>query len=267
MGRLGAALTCARARRATVAGPNPYLSLLSAFACMPFVVTIDGPAGAGKSTVARQLSRRLGFRYLDTGAMYRALTLAAVRAGCPASDGTALGRLAREVVITFDPEGRTFLDGEDVSDGIRDGEVTALVSEVSAHPEVRAAMVGLQREVARGAIVRAPRREAVVCEGRDMGTAVFPAAPVKVYLDADPATRALRRVKDLAARGEEAPFKRVLSDVETRDQKDAGRAASPLRRADDQVYVDTSGLSAREVEDHLEALVLERLRNRGGASA
>ena len=214
------------------------------------IVAIDGPAGAGKSTVAREVARRLGAAYLDTGAMYRALTLLAVRRGVAASDGEALVALARQHPVEIVPTGdgdRVFVDGEDVTAEIRTPEVAALVSEVSAHPGVREQMVAAQRALM--------SRGDWVSDGRDVGSTVWPDAEVKVFLTASPEERARRRCAELAARGMELDEAQVLADVRRRDQLDTTREASPLRVADGAVVIDSSDLDARDVADRVMSLV------------
>ena len=214
------------------------------------IVAIDGPAGAGKSTVAREVARRLGAAYLDTGAMYRALTLLAVRRGVAASDGEALVALARQHPVEIVPTGdgdRVFVDGEDVTAEIRTPEVAALVSEVSAHPGVREQMVAAQRALM--------SRGNWVSDGRDVGSTVWPDAEVKVFLTASPEERARRRCAELAASGMELDEAQVLADVRRRDELDTTREASPLRVADGAVVIDSSDLDARDVADRVMSLV------------
>ena len=214
------------------------------------IVAIDGPAGAGKSTVAREVARRLGAAYLDTGAMYRALTLLAVRRGVAASDGEALVALARQHPVEIVPTGdgdRVFVDGEDVTAEIRTPEVAALVSEVSAHPGVREQMVAAQRALM--------SRGNWVSDGRDVGSTVWPDAEVKVFLTASPEERARRRCAELAVSGMELDEAQVLADVRRRDELDTTREASPLRVADGAVVIDSSDLDARDVADRVMSLV------------
>jgi cytidylate kinase len=215
------------------------------------VVTIDGPAGSGKSTLARLLADRLGFRFLDSGAMYRALTLKALREGVDPADGEATAALLARTAIRLAGAGggqRALLDGEDVSGAIRGPAVTAAVSRVAAHPRVREGMVERQR-----AFVREGGGRGVVVEGRDIGTVVFPDAAVKFFLDASPEERARRRA---AETGGSAEAEREA--MGRRDAADAGRAVAPLRAAGDAETVDTTG---RTVEQVLETL-LDRVRGR-----
>lgn len=212
------------------------------------VVTLDGPAGSGKSTVARAAARRLGLAYVDTGATYRAATLAVLRAGVALDDvdGVRAAALAADVALVTDPDApRVLLEGEDVSAAVRGADVTAAVSAVSAVPEVRARLVQVQRTaMAPGA----------VAEGRDVGTAVAPRAVVKVFLDADPQVRAARRAGDtdagVAATGPDL-VSAVAADLARRDALDSGRAVSPTRAAADAVHLDSSALSADEVVDRV----------------
>lgn len=222
---------------------------------MGFVVTMDGPAGAGKSTVARALARDLGWRFLDTGALYRALTLAAIEGGVAIDDGAGLATLAAKADIRQGDEGRTYLGDRDVSGDIRSEAVTSRVSAVSAHPEVRSALLDVQRRAAIDADL--------VCEGRDMGTVVFPDAGLKLYLDADAATRARRRLRDLERQGEVVALEELERRIRERDRSDATRAAAPLRRAPDQIYLDTSGLGFDAVLAQVKEAVADRLRRRG----
>jgi cytidylate kinase len=216
-------------------------------------IAIDGPAGAGKSTLARRLAGRLGFLYIDTGAMYRAVALWARRLGVAWDDAARLEQLARESRIELGPDGRVSLNGEDVSEAIRDPEISEGASRVSAIPGVRRALVEKQQQMGRQA--------SVVMEGRDIGTVVFPEAEVKIYLDATPEERARRRMKDLAARGVAADFAQVLEEMKRRDQRDSTRADSPLRQAPDAIYVDSTGMSEDEVEQALLKIVRERTSN------
>jgi cytidylate kinase len=206
-----------------------------------FVIAIDGPAGSGKSTTARLCAERLGFHHLDTGAMYRAVTLKALRDKTDLSDARALAGLLRrtKVGVTWDRRGmRVLLDGCDVSEEIRRPEVSGFVSEVSAVPAVRSRMVVEQRRVARG--------RTVVCEGRDIGSVVFPNADLKVYLECDAAERARRRRMELAANGTRISTRAVLSNLTRRDRIDSGRKASPLVRVPDALLVDTTMLAIDE---------------------
>ena len=215
------------------------------------IVAIDGPAGAGKSTVAKLAADRLGMGYLDTGAMYRALTLIGLREGVAPDDGRELAALTARHAIRLHDDGRSLVvkvDEVDVSVAIRRAEVTATVSEVSAHPDVRRAMVALQREVlATG--------DDWVVDGRDIGTVVWPDAEVKVFLTADPGVRAERRRRDLAAMGSDVPVDEVRADIVRRDHLDTTREDSPLRQADDAVLVDTSGLTVDDVVRRIADLV------------
>ncbi|GAA1480085.1 (d)CMP kinase [Gordonia sinesedis] len=219
------------------------------------VIAIDGPAGTGKSTVSKRLATRVGAHYLDTGAMYRAATLAVLRAEAAVDDSDAVGRIvgdaAIELVPTGDGRSRTYLDGTDVSAEIRDDAVTNSASAVSAVPAVRTKLVALQRQHA-GA-------EPIVVEGRDIGTVVFPDAVVKIFLTATPEARAERRHKQNVAAGRDSDFAAVLASVNRRDHLDSTRAVSPLRPADDAVVVDTSDLTLEQVLDRLEALVRTRI--------
>ncbi len=212
------------------------------------VIAIDGPAGSGKSTTARLLAQRLGYVYLDTGAMYRAFTLKVLRKGLDIHDEEALARLARETEIRLEPSPQgvsVFLDGEDVTDKIRTPQIDRAISVVSQVKGVRERMVDLQREMG--------RQGGIVAEGRDIGTVVFPNADVKVFLVASPEARAERRLKDLKAQGIRLSKAEVLADILRRDKLDSTRAVSPLRKADDAFELDTSSLTIREqVEKILE---------------
>lgn len=213
------------------------------------IVTIDGPAGAGKSTVARQLAQRLGFQYLDTGAMYRAVALAGMRRGLPWDEPQRLAELSRQLRIEV-AGSRIFLDGADVTDAVRTSEVTAVTRYAADNPLVRQHLVALQRAIA--------GQQDVVCEGRDQGTVAFPQAECKIFLTASPAERARRRRDELLARGEAPTLEQVLADQELRDARDASREVGPLRPADDAIEVSTDGLSIAEVVDRLERLVRGR---------
>jgi cytidylate kinase len=213
------------------------------------IITLDGPAGAGKSSTARALARRLGYRFLDTGAMYRAVALAAIRRQVPWSDSPALTELVRHVRVELQNE-RVFLDGEDVTDAIRSTEVTSAVHYVADHPAVRAQLVEQQRRVAQG--------KNIVCEGRDQGTVAFPDAECKIFLTATPAERARRRLRELHDRGDAVPFEELLAQQNERDQRDTTRPVGRLSRAEDAVEVVSDGLTQDEVIDCLERLVRTR---------
>jgi cytidylate kinase len=230
----------------------------------PFIVTIDGPAGAGKSTAARGLAIKLGFAFLDTGAIYRAVALTARRRGIDWSHGAALGVLAEGLDIRFEsrapsPEGASALprncllvDGVDCTDAIRTQEISEGASRVSAHPSVRAALLGLQRTIA----TLGP----IVAEGRDTGTVVFPHAQAKFFLTATSAERARRRAAELRAAGQPADVATIEGEILRRDERDSTREAAPLRKAEDAIEIDTGGLTPEQVIDELAALT----RARGG---
>ncbi|MFO0672975.1 MAG: (d)CMP kinase [Polyangiaceae bacterium] len=220
------------------------------------IVAIDGPAGAGKSTVARRVADALGYVLVDTGALYRAVALSAARAGVAMSDATNVAaiadRLVREHAIVFERDPargvRVLLAGEDVSDAIRTPEVGMGASTVSAHPPVRAALLDLQRQ--------AGASGGVVLEGRDIGTVVFPDAELKFFLTARPEIRAQRRFEELRARGENVTLESTLADVQRRDAQDTTRATAPLKCADDAVQIDSSNMSV----DEAVASMVERVR-------
>ncbi len=206
------------------------------------IITIDGPSGGGKSTVSRMVAAELGYAYLDTGAMYRAVGLQAQRLGVDLADEKQVKAMLAELDLRLEPangDTRVLLGGEDVSATIRSAEMGMVASAISALPLVRQKLTQLQQQI--GA------RGRVVAEGRDMGTVVFPQARHKFFLDASPEERALRRVAQLREQGEEAAYEVILAQIIKRDHDDSTRAAAPLRPADDAVLVDSSRLNAREV--------------------
>ena len=214
------------------------------------IVTIDGPAGAGKSTVARALARRLGYRYLDTGAMYRAVALAGLQAGVDWKRPEQLAELAASLDLRVSAA-RIYLQGEDVTEAVRSQAVTSVTRYAANHPQVRAHLVQLQQAVAAG--------QDIVTEGRDQGTVVFPLAECKIFLTAGPEERARRRQRDLHERGEPATLEEILAAQERRDSEDASREVGPLLRAEDAVEVLTDGLTQDQVVDRLEELVRQRM--------
>ena len=225
----------------------------------PQIVAIDGPAGAGKSTVARQLARRLGFAMIDTGALYRSVALAARRAGVAWDDDQGLGRLLGSGLgLVFLPvpeaEQRVLLQGQDVTQAIRTPEISRGASVVSARPVVREKLLGLQRELG----LKSPR--GAVLEGRDIGTVVFPDAAVKFFLTASDEARAQRRYAELAEKGLYVPLQDVLADQRKRDKADSERDVAPLRAAEDALRVDTTGLDLAEVVEKCFQLALAKLR-------
>lgn len=221
----------------------------------PLVIAVDGPAGAGKSTVARIVADALGVPYIDTGAMYRAVTLAALSRGCDLDDEAAVGELAETIDLRLEasPSGtRVLLDGRDVTREIRSADVTTRVSHVAAHPRVRRRMVELQRELGAGG---------GVLEGRDIGSVVFPDAPFKFFLEASPEERARRRYGELVAQGAQVTREQVLADLVRRDREDSTRKEAPLVCPPDARVIDTHGLLPEEVA----AEILRVVRPEGAA--
>lgn len=224
----------------------------------PFSVAIDGPSGAGKSTLARRAAKRFGFLYVDTGAIYRCVGLACLRAGIGTRDAAAVEAKLPDIRIrmAYNEEGeqRMFLNGDDVSAEIRLPEVSIAASDVSALPVVRAYLMEMQRSIA--------RENSVIMDGRDIGTVVLPQAELKVFLTASAEARAQRRLLELRQKGVETSFEEVLRDIRYRDEQDSNRAAAPLRQAEDAVLLDTSELGLEESVDALCALIADRLGDR-----
>jgi cytidylate kinase len=218
------------------------------------IVTMDGPAGSGKSTTARLLARKLGLAYLDTGAMYRAVTVEGLRRGIDLADADALARVAEEIRIDLEPTAdglRVTVDGRDVTSAIRDNEISRQAHYAACNEQVRACLVRAQQEIGR-------RWGDLVTEGRDQGSVVFPQAELKIYLDADERVRARRRQKELAARGKDVPLDQLLDEIRRRDHSDRSRAVGPLKVADGAVIVDTSDMTVDEVVEHLAAMARQR---------
>jgi len=225
----------------------------------PFLLAIDGPAGAGKSTVSRKVAHRLGFSMIDTGALYRAVALAARRAGIAYEDEAGLEALLRDLDLRLEgsEESRVFLEGEDVSLAIRTPEISLGASRVSTVRAVREGLLDLQRRLG----LSAPR--GAVLEGRDIGTVVFPDADAKFFLTASVEQRARRRYEELRARGEDVSFDEVLADQIRRDKRDTERALAPLRPAEDAFVVDSTARTIDEVVDEIVCITESRIAERG----
>jgi cytidylate kinase len=206
------------------------------------VIAIDGPSASGKGTVAEMVAKALGFRYLDSGALYRLVTLAAINASADLGDEPVLSRIAQDMEIDF-CEGKTWLGGRDVTADLRSEAVSAAASRVAAHPSVRKALLGRQR-----GFRRAP---GLVADGRDMGSVVFPDAPLKVFLTADVATRAERRYKQLMEKGMYAKMNDVVEELRRRDERDSSRPVAPLKHYPDALFLDTAGMSADQAAQQI----------------
>ena len=224
-------------------------------------IAIDGPSGAGKSTLARRLAKELGFLYVDTGAIYRTVGLAVCRRGIDPADEEGVAALLPELSVSMnygdDGLQQMLLDGEDVTEAIRQNEISGYASKVSPIPAVRDFLLEMQRRLA--------REHDVIMDGRDIGTVVLPQADLKIYLTAEPEDRARRRYRELLERGQQASFEQVLQEVAERDHRDRSREIAPLRQAEDAVLVDTTGLGQEESFRLLLGLIEGRLKLGGTA--
>ncbi len=214
------------------------------------VITIDGPSGVGKGTLAQKLCELTGFHLLDSGAIYRALAFGVAKNGIATEDTVAIIKLAEQLPVRFD-QGKVWYEDEDVSQTIRNETIAGIASQVAAIPEVRQALLNRQK-----AFAQSP---GLVADGRDMGTVVFPEAPVKLFLTASPQVRAQRRVEQLAQQGETADFEQIVAEIEARDQRDQNRKTAPLKPADDAVIIDTSNLSIDEVVNLAQEIVKKKI--------
>ncbi|HJF53262.1 MAG TPA: (d)CMP kinase [Butyricicoccus pullicaecorum] len=218
-------------------------------------VAIDGPAGAGKSTIARAAAAQLGFVYVDTGALYRTIGLAVCRRGIDGTDVPGILATLPEIQVGLtyqDGAQHVLLDGEDVSDAIRTPQISTYASQVSSVPEVRAYLLDLQRDLA--------RRQSVIMDGRDIGTVILPDAKVKIFLTASPEKRAARRCAELREKGQDVTVEGILADMERRDALDASRAVAPLKQAEDAVLVDTSDLTLEQSIDAVLTVIRDKMK-------
>ncbi len=222
----------------------------------PIKIAIDGPAASGKSTTARAVARSLGYTYIDTGAMYRAVTLKALREGIPTTDAQRVAEIARRATITFEQRNgdlRVFLDGEDVTEAIRTHEVNKAINPVAANPEVRKILVEKQRELGKDG--------GVVMDGRDIGTVVFPDAELKIFMNATVEERARRRFKELREKGINVSFEDVYNEILERDRSDTSRSVGPLKKAPDAIEVNTTELTIPEQVEKIVALARQRMQD------
>lgn len=222
-------------------------------------ITIDGPSAAGKSTLAKAIAQRLNFLYVDTGALYRAIALTVLRAGVYPKNEEAVSALLPDIALELrhdNGEQVVMLDGEDVSEAVRDEKVGLAASDVSAHPQVRDFLLETQRKIA--------QENNVIMDGRDIGTVVLPKADIKIFLTASPADRAHRRYEQILQRGEKADYDIVLKDVEQRDYNDSHRSASPLRKAEGAIEVVTNGFTFEQSLELLLSVIQERLPQKSG---
>lgn len=214
------------------------------------VITIDGPSGVGKGTLAQKLCQLTGFHLLDSGAIYRALAFGVAKKGIAIEETVAIIQLAEQLPVRFE-QGKVWYEDEDVSQAIRNETIAGIASQVAAIPEVRQALLNRQK-----AFAQSP---GLVADGRDMGTVVFPEAPVKLFLTANPQVRAKRRVEQLAQQGETADFEQIVAEIEARDQRDQNRKTAPLKPAEDAVIIDTSNLSVDEVVNQAHVVVKQKI--------
>lgn len=214
------------------------------------VITIDGPSGVGKGTLAQKLCQLTGFHLLDSGAIYRALAFGVAKKGIAIEETVAIIQLAEQLPVRFE-QGKVWYEDEDVSQAIRNETIAGIASQVAAIPEVRQALLNRQK-----AFAQSP---GLVADGRDMGTVVFPEAPVKLFLTANPQVRAKRRIEQLAQQGETADFEQIVAEIEARDQRDQNRKTAPLKPAEDAVIIDTSNLSVEEVVNQAHVIVKQKI--------
>lgn len=214
---------------------------------MSFVVAIDGPAGSGKGTVAKLISEKLGFVNIDTGATFRCIALAMIQKDIKKEEEDKIRELLNHIDINMKPDGTVLLNGEIVTDRIRENDVNTLVSPISVIKIVRDKLLDVQRKIAEG--------KNVVMEGRDIGTVVFPDADVKIYLDASPEERAKRRLKQNQEKGIESSYEEVLQNIIDRDKRDSSREIAPLKQADDAIYLDSTPLSIEEVVEKITDII------------